>query len=274
MGGTGSGVGPALASSRPMFDKRLQLLVRFGYAGELFHGVQPQPGVATAGEALHRRLVEAFGAPPKALNFTARTDAGVHATTNIATCWFRAPIDLAGGLRELVAPRADGLFGVEAERVAVNVHARTLGLTKHYLYLLEDGCPEGAHDNLFVWQVTPRLEAERMRRASMALVGTHDFTSFRAPRCSAGTPVKTLLRIGVSGPLPGATPERHRFAIDIVGDAFLRKMVRIIVGTLAEIGAGLREPDAMAQILAAKERGLAGVGAPARGLRLVGLVAP
>jgi tRNA pseudouridine38-40 synthase len=254
---------------RVVLDKRVQLLVRFGYAGDTFHGVQPQPGVTTAGEALYRRLYEAFGAAPKALNFTARTDAGVHATANVATCWFRGPLELEPAVAALTRPRADLLFGVTAERVAISVHARTLGLAKHYRYVIEDGSPVEAHDNPFAWQVTPRLDVTRMRIGAAALAGTHDFSSFRAPRCSAGTPVKTVRRVEVSGPWPGATSERRRFVIDVVGDAFVRKMVRIIAGTLAEMGAGLREPETMPEILAARRRGSAGVAAPARGLRLV-----
>ncbi len=255
-----------------MLDGRVQLLVHFGYPGERFHGVQPQPGVATAGEALYARLLQAFGAPPKALNFTARTDAGVHAISNAATCWFRGPLEVEPALRELGRPRPDGLVGVWAQVVPRSVHARTLGLAKTYRYVLEDGCPESASDNPLCWQVTPRLDAARLREGAAALVGTHDFSSFRAPRCSAGTPVKTLHHLRIDGPLPGTTPERRRFVLELCGDAFLRKMVRIIVGTLAEVGAGLREPTEVAAILAARQRRAAGIAAPARGLRLVGLV--
>src|SRR5436309_3541243 len=73
--------------------RRASYLIRFGYIGSHFHGVQPNPGVATAGGALYALLHEAASMPPKALQFSARTDSGVHALENYATCWFPRPFD-------------------------------------------------------------------------------------------------------------------------------------------------------------------------------------
>lgn len=241
---------------------RAQLLVRFGYDGARFRGLQPQaPGIPTAGSALRDRLTAAAGTPPKALSFAARTDAGVHALKNLATCWFRGHDDVDGIVARLATPRDDGLVDVRAYRVPYDVHARGSGRGKRYRYLVEAGvdAPDPAHG--FVWQIAPTLDGDRMRSAAKQLEGTHDFTSLRAPNCTAESAVKTLTSVRVGGPFA------NRFVIEVCGNAFLRKMVRNLVGLLVEVGAGLR--DDVPAVLAARERDAAGLCAPPQGLVLV-----
>ncbi len=225
----------------------------------------------TAGGELRRRLREAFGAEPRAFSLTARTDAGVHARENLATCWFTtAPVvGTAAALEALAQPRHDGLVAVRGWVVDPSVHARNVGLGKTYRYVIEDGCPVDTLVNPYAWEVTPRLDVRAMRAAAPALLGRHDFAAFRRAGCNAGSTVKTLSALEVTGPWPGSSPERRRIVVVVRGDAFLRKMIRIIVGTLAEIGAGFRAPEELAHILESKDRRAAGIGAPARGLTLV-----
>jgi tRNA pseudouridine38-40 synthase len=255
---------------------RAQLLVRFGYDGARFRGLQPQaPGIPTAGSALRDRLTDAAGTPPKGLNFAARTDAGVHALKNLATCWFRGHDDIESVIARVSAPRDDGLVDVRAYRVPYDVHARGSGRGKRYRYLVEAGVasPDPVHG--FVWQIAPDLDGERMRAAAEQLEGTHDYTSLRAPNCSADSAVKTLTSVRVGGPFavpPGSSPRSSpsgRFVVEVCGNAFLRKMVRNLVGLLVEVGAGLREPDDVSAILAARDRSAAGLCAPPQGLVLV-----
>lgn len=249
-------------------ERRIQFLVRFGYDGSRFHGLQPQRDLPTAGAALRARLDEAAGQRARALCFAARTDAGVHAVANAATFWMERPLDVERFQRALSAPRDDGLWLVRAHETPVNVHARGSSRGKRYRYRVEDRCsPDEIHQR-YAWHVVPALDAERMRQAAAYLAGTHDFTSFRAPRCSASTPVKTLARVDVRGPFQ-TLGDRRLFFLDLAGDAFLRKMVRILAGTLVEIGAGLRPPEEMKTILDGRDRQLAGMAAPARGLVLL-----
>lgn len=249
-------------------ERRIQFLVRFGYDGSRFHGLQPQRDLPTAGGALRARLEEAAGQRARALCFAARTDAGVHALSNVATFWMERPLDIERFLHAISTPRDDGLWLVHGEHTPTNVHARGSSKGKRYRYRVEDGCTTDETTQRYAWHIAPTLDVDRLRAAAAHIVGTHDFTSFRARRCSASSTVKTLTQVEVRGPFP-TRGERKLFFIDLAGDAFLRKMIRILVGTLVEIGTGLREPDDMRAILEARDRQLAGMAAPARGLILL-----
>jgi len=275
---------------------RISLLIRFGYDGSRFHGLQPQKDFVTAGSALRDRLEEAAGRRPKALFFSARTDAGVHALENAATCWFPGPLDVEQFMRDVMQDRDDGLSRVRVERVPIHVHARGCSRGKRYRYTIDTGCLDGYWHATHSWRILPRLDVEAMRAAARHLEGEHDYTSFRAAKCSAKTPIKRLASIRISDPLPvglqarqalpnttgrkrhdfelGPVPDgvdEQRILIDIAGDAFLRKMIRILVGTLAEVGIGWRHPDDILDVIAAKNRQAAGLTAPARGLTLLQL---
>lgn len=248
-----------------MTGMRQTVLLELRYRGRDFHGVQPQPGWTTVGDTVRQRLELACGAPPRGLACSARTDTGVDAEQNFATAWFRDVHALAPrlhGLREMndVALQITGAWLVPR-----SLHARNAALGKHYRYRIEHGIPrselEKSPQTPGSWRVVPRLDATRMRRATVHLLGSHDYSAFRANGCSAKNPVKTLARIDV-------TESGSQIDVDVEGDAFLRRMVRILVGTLAEVGAGLRSPEALLALLAGKDRKPSGVTAPADGLCL------
>ncbi|MBH1988962.1 MAG: tRNA pseudouridine synthase A [Myxococcaceae bacterium] len=231
-------------------------MVRFGYFGHFFHGLQPQKGLPTAGGTLQDWITECAGQAPKALCFSARTDKGVHALHNIGTFWFPNLEDIPGFLARLQQCPCNGLVNVEAIEVDPSVHARGSALGKHYRYVLN------GPDAQTSWQIVPELNLTTMRLALDACLGTHDFKSFQGGGCSAGTTVKTLFHLGL-------TSNEQGIQIDIFGNAFLRKMIRNLVGVLVEIGTGLRKPGEMAEIIASKHRQAAGITAPACGLTLV-----
>lgn len=256
---------------RPHDLTRCQLLIRFGYDGARFRGVQPQaPGIPTAGLALKQRLEEAAATPPKALNFAARTDSGVHALGNLATCYFRDVDDAATArlLERVEAVRDDGLVDVRVQRVPPTVHARGSARGKRYRYVVMDGVDEplAADDERArrAWLVAPPLDVDNMRAAAAHFVGTHDFSSLRAGDCSAASATKTLARLDVV-----RLAEPRAIAVEVSGNAFLRKMVRNLVGVLVEVGAGWRAADDVGAILAARHRSAAGLCAPPQGLTLV-----
>ncbi len=239
-------------------QKRASFLIRFGYIGSSFHGLQPSPGLATAGGALHELLAGAAGSPPKALQFSARTDAGVHALENYASCWFPKPFDVARFKQQLKATSHPLLFA-EPILVHYRVHARANAQGKWYRYVIEDD--SGDNSNL-VWCVVPKLDEIAMHKAAQHLVGTHEFDAFRHGGCTQSSTSKTVSDVSV-------TRFAKQIHIDIRGTAFLRRMVRIIVGTLAEVGAGFRKADEMSEILQSKQRRQAGPSAPACGLMLM-----
>jgi tRNA pseudouridine38-40 synthase len=246
---------------------RYQFLIRFGYVGHRFHGIQPQPDVMTAGEALKQRLWKAAGEKPKGLVYAARTDASVSALANYSTCWYPTLDDEESFIKEVSSERDDGLLGVHMQRVPYNIHARGISQGKRYRYWVESGHPQERRDNLFVWQICPPMSKERLLNAANDFLGQHDFTSFRASGCSAGTPIKTMYRLNIGGPFQIDGPIQ-RWVFEFEGDAFLRKMIRIMVGTLVEIGTQWRPVDHIPHIIAEQHRSAAGVTAPACGLTL------
>lgn len=247
---------------------RHQLLIRFGYDGSRFHGLQPQKDFDTAGAALRRRLESAAGERARGLNFSARTDAGVHALANMATCWFSGNFDLEHARRELERPCDDGLRFVKSEWVPIHVHARGSARGKRYRYTIDDSSSGNDDDRPFSWAIVPNLSVEKLRQAARHLEGTHDFRSFCSDGGKTKNTVKTLARIRVGGPFP--LPDgSNRNIIEFIGTGFLRKMIRILVGTLVEVGVGLRSPEDMPLILREENRRCAGSTAPAKGLTLV-----
>jgi tRNA pseudouridine38-40 synthase len=214
--------------------------------------------VPTAGGALRDLITQAAGMPPKALCFAARTDKGVHAIENIATFWFKGPLDIEAFLAKLQEIQVLGLRNIRGFQVDPKFHARGNSDGKHYRYVLNGPDPETS------WQIVPELNLDAMREALSYIQGTHDFQSFRAAGCVAGTSVKTLYEVKLT-----ELPEG--LCLDLHGDAFLRKMIRILVGVLCEIGTGLRKPEDMKLILDAKNRQVAGITAPACGLTLLGV---
>jgi tRNA pseudouridine38-40 synthase len=246
-------------------DVRRTLLVEFGYRGRNFHGVQPQPGLRTAGGEL-RKLVEAkLETPVSGVSFSARTDAGVDAKQNFATMCFRASSDWGAAPLSDWAPGSDQLWIRSISLVPRSLHARNSATGKHYRYQIRAETPPehpSALSNHQIWTVVPALNVEAMRAGARRLLGKHDFSSFRAGGCAAKDPVKQLTRCDV-------LIRDGLVVCELEGNAFLRKMVRIIVGTLAEVGAGLRKPDDVSSVLSACARKRAGLTAPARGLTLM-----
>jgi tRNA pseudouridine38-40 synthase len=247
---------------------RATLLVRFGYEAGAFFGLQPQPGLATAGGALVERLTRAAGQGPRGMAFAARTDRGVHALVNVATCWLPRELDIAAVIEDVRRPRDDGLVVHDVVVVPASVHARCVAAGKRYRYIVHDGASEaeaqGGH--ALAWAVAPTLDVAAMQDAGTRLIGTHDFSSLRGGGCSAGTPTKTITSLVVTRRQDGAV------VIDVCGDAFLRHMVRNLAGLLVEVGSGWRASSAVDGVLAARARRAAGLMAPPGGLTLVEVV--
>ena len=244
-------------------SRRTAVLVRFGYDGDRFFGLQPQPGFPTAGGALRERLTAAAGTPPSGLAFAARTDRGVHADRNLATCYWRTPVDVDGIAAAVAVGAEDGLRDVVVVGVPPTVHARGISRGKHYRYRVRDGAAPELLDDAHAWRIVPVVDVARMAGAAARLRGRHDFSSLRGGGCTAASATKTMFAIDVARADDGA------IVVDIVGDAFVRHMVRNLIGLIVEVGTGLRSPDDVDVILAARHRQAAGLMAPGAGLTLV-----
>lgn len=247
-----------------MAPPRDQLLIRLGYRGDRFYGVSPQPNLPTVHDALAARIQRATGCPPRVLTFAARTDRGVHARENLATCWLPLGAVTDAALADLQAPRPDGLHNVTATRVPPSTFARGLATAKAYTYVVETGW-EGVKGYPLAWRIWPELCRDRMEAARAPLLGTHDFRAF-AVRHKPTTPsVRTLTRVDMRCEPHGPG---HRWVFSVEGDSFLRRMVRLLVGTLVECGAGVRDPAGVAAALASRDNAQVGRPAPPGGLTL------
>jgi len=246
---------------------RFALLIE--YHGAPFAGWQRQagqPSVQAAVEAALRRL------EPDAPGIAAagRTDAGVHATGQVAHCDLARdwdPFRLAEALNAHLRPAPVAVL--TAARVGPEFHARFSARERRYTYRLLVRRAPPALEAGRVWHVRHPLDAGAMRAAAACLVGRHDFTTFRAALCQAASPVRTLDALEleeVALPHGGAEIRAHLRA-----RSFLHNQVRSIVGTLERVGAGAWPPGRVAEALAARERSACGPVAPPQGLCLTGV---
>lgn len=233
------------------------------YCGTAYYGFQAQQsGLPTVQSELERALSTVAGGEAIRLSCAGRTDAGVHAceqVLNFTTPVFRKPAGWVLGANRYL-PR--DISVVWACEVPEGFHARFSAMRRRYRYVIYSDPIRPALLGDGVTWTHRQLDVEQMNRAAELLLGTHDFSSFRDSDCQAKSPVKTLDGIRLS--------RFGRFIVlDIRASAFLHHMVRNIAGTLMKIGAGDKPVEWMADVLAARQRTVAGATAPAYGLYMV-----
>lgn len=190
-----------------------------------------------------------------------RTDAGVHAYGMVAHFDLEKETDANTVMRAVNFYLKDKPVVItKCESVSDEFHARFSCGARHYKYIILNRKAPAVLDKGRVWWVPYDLDVDKMKQAAAKLIGTHDFTSFRASECQAKSPVKTLDEIDIK-------VQDDYIYINVSARSFLHHQVRNIVGTLVEIGSG-RDLD-IEEILAAKNRSAAGVTAPASGLYFV-----
>ena len=241
------------------------------YDGSDFCGWQRQPNVRTVQGHLEEVLSHVCGKEIN-LNGTSRTDAGVHALGQCASFRgeFGIPTDrIMLAANNILAGGRQPLKGIGDVRISSlremppDFHARFSSRGKKYRYLIRNLPEPDIFRRNYCYQVPQPLDIESMREAAAYIVGTHDFKCFQAAGGEEKeTTVRTIYRLCVE-------PRGEDIAIEVSGDGFLYNMVRIIVGTLVEVGLGKREPRELAAIIESGERQKAGHTAPAAGLYLV-----
>ena len=236
--------------------------LKVAYAGGGFHGWQVQ-SVLRSGQGELWRALRAFDPEAPMPQGTGRTDAGVHARAQgvlVHTAHAWEPYRLLAALNAhlpvdirvmAVQSAPDGFF------------PRQHAVAKRYVYRLGLGPALDPLHAAFQWHVhqAAPLDLEAMRAALPPLLGTHDFSSFRCAECAAPTPVRTIHAIRIE---PGAGGAELVFE----GTSFLMHQVRIMAGTLVEVGRGRRAPGSLAEVLEARDRRRAGLTAPPQGLCL------
>jgi tRNA pseudouridine38-40 synthase len=240
--------------------RHIRLVVE--YDGSQLHGWQRQDNAPTVQQHLEEALAKLLTHEVQVTG-ASRTDAGVHARGQVASFRTEREIPLHGVRRGLNSLLPAAIAVRDAAEVADDFHPRFSATSKHYRYTILMRNERSPRYRDHAWHHPEALDVSAMHDAARALIGEHDFSAFRAAGCTAKTTMRRVDSIALT------RLQLQLLEIDIRGNAFLRQMVRIIVGTLAEVGAGKRAPTQVAEILASKDRTKAGITAPAHGLELI-----
>lgn len=232
------------------------------YEGSGFHGWQVQPGLRTIQRELHRVLETVLRCEIGHLHSAGRTDAGVHARRQmvVATLQRKEP-DLFALMHSVSSIMRPELGIVRAGFMPSDFHPRSAPSRKRYVYSILNRPAPAVLDRGRVWHLAATLNVEVMQSAAAALVGQHDFQSFRGAGCGASSSVRTIYESRIIN-----EPPYVKYVV--VGNGFLKQMVRNIAGTLVALGRGKLEADSMQRILDQRDRRAAGVTAPPYGLCL------
>ncbi len=281
-----------------VYDAGVSVLLRLAYDGTGFHGYaaqKPRPDgspIRTVQSELERAVSTIYKTPLRT-RVASRTDAGVHALGQLAAFEPPSHVPMPGLVRGLNANLPDDLVVVAAWEEPGRIDVRHGSAGKYYRYRIR--CTEVSDplQRRTAWQLGRRLDPRPMRAAASLFRGRHDFGSFQASGCQAKTTERVVEQVEVThgaaalGPMndPGRLDARVRtgepepgpasawgpdwIEVHVWGQAFLMNMVRIMVGTLMEVGLGRRAPETIETLLRTPDRTRAGMTAPACGLTLV-----
>ena len=236
------------------------LKLTIAYDGTDYHGWQVQPNGMTIQEQLETAALR-FTEVRNPVSGSGRTDAGVHAWGQVASWPYAGELPI-----ERIQSAFNGLLPSDisvrrVDEVAPTFHARKSSYAKTYLYMIDNSPYANPLLRRYVWHIRQPLNLDALRQAATFLVGHHDFLSFKAADGETATSRRTIFqaRWCKHGPY---------LLFFIKGNGFLKNMVRIIVGTMVDIGRGKNPPQKMHSIIAARDRSAAGITAPAHGLIL------
>ncbi len=236
------------------------------YNGAGLSGFARQPDL----ETVQGRLEQALGTVLRRdveITGAGRTDAGVHALGQVVS--FEASGDEPSPdalIRSVNALAGPGIVVTGIQRAPAGFSARFDAVAREYRYRFVPGPVPPVFLSPYAWWIKHKLDLHMMREACAALVGEHDFASFCVSESAReGSTVRALELVSIE---PDMVLGEHSVVLRVVGNAFLHSMVRVIAGTLAEVGVGRREPGWVADVLEARSRAAAGPTAPPNGLTL------
>jgi tRNA pseudouridine38-40 synthase len=237
------------------------------YDGSAYHGWQRQAGALSIQEVIETRIEVMLG-HGVAVHASGRTDAGVHAmgqTVNFRTGTSLTPDEILRGLNSLLP---DDIVVLSAGEMAESFHARFSAVSKVYEYhILNRPVPSALLRN-YAWHIRRPLAIAPMEQCLARIHGRIDFSAFMASGSQASSTEREIFRAVLDRP----KPDRLKFTLE--ADGFLRRMVRNLIGTIVEVGKGKRTVDDFERIIRGKDRKLAGMTAPGRGLYLVSVNYP
>lgn len=230
------------------------------FDGTRFYGWEHQPNTdMTIQGKIENVLAKMVGVDMVEVIGCGRTDAGVHAKAMIANAFLDTPLSCEEIRDYMNRYLPDDICITDVAEAGERFHSRYNALGKTYCYTCYAGALKPVFDRKYVYTLDAEPDVEAMKKAAQHLIGTHDYASFCAnPRMKKST-VRTVDKIDIQKNGSYITFTYH-------GNGFLQHMVRILTGTLLEVGLGKRTPDSIAELRDAKDRKLAGATAPACGL--------
>ncbi len=231
------------------------------YDGTRYVGWQVQPNGRSV-QAEVERALEALHKAPRRVTAAGRTDAGVHARAQVVSFPEERPLPLAAYVKGMNALLPEDIAVRAASLEPDGFDARRSARGKRYRYVLENVPTREPLSRLQAWQLFGPLDVAAMRAAAGHLVGRHDFAAFQAADCACHHAVREVRRLDVLAEAGG------RIEVVVEATAFVKHMVRNLVGTLVEVGQGKRAPESMPALLASADRTKAGRTAPPQGLVL------
>ncbi|MGB5694049.1 MAG: tRNA pseudouridine(38-40) synthase TruA [Polyangiales bacterium] len=253
-----------------------------GYDGTDFHGWQAQPGLRTV-QGMLEKAIDEMGIEHSQVRGCSRTDAGVHAFGQIASFAAEIEVPREGWISGLNARLPEDIVVHDAQPCYRRYNPRFHAAHKRYRYLVRCGAQRDPLIRRQAWQLGPKgarrdverrgdrvedyLDVDAMRAAAECFVGTHDFRAFRQSGDQREIVVREMTEVSV---LSGWNGRPDLLAIEVIGNSFMKNMVRIMVGTLVDVGRGHLVPDAVPGMLGERsDRSDAGQTAPAHGLTLI-----
>ena len=231
------------------------------YDGTRYKGWQVQKSTEDTIQGKIQHVLETLVGHPVEVIGSGRTDAGVHASGQIANFHIEDGYCEEEIMRWLNEHLPGDIAVTEICEVEERFHSRYKADTKTYRYRIHTSSISNVFERKYVYEYLVPLDIEKMRKAAEYLIGTHDFRAFCGNKKMKKTTVRTIYSIEIE-------VNESEIAIIYTGNGFLQNMIRIITGTLIEVGDGRREPKEMIQILESKDRSMAGYTVPPQGLIL------
>ena len=238
---------------------RVKLTVE--YDGTNYVGWQVQPNGPSVQACIEGALAKLLGTTVSVF-VSGRTDSGVHALGQVIAFDHETNRPLKAFVQGLNSLMPDDVAVLKAEEVPADFDPRRWARGKVYRYRISNRPVRSPLRRFTHWEIFKPLDVDAMRVAAKALLGRHDFSAFRAADCQAAHAVREIFAVDIEGDGGGD------ISIRVHGSAFLKHMVRNLVGTLFEVGRGAEKPEWVAEVLAARDRTRSGQTAPAHGLCL------
>lgn len=243
-------------------DQITNYLLILQYDGTRYEGWQKQKNSRMTIQGKLEAVLTAFAGSPTEVHGSGRTDAGVHALGQAASVKLPGKPKSEEVLDYLNHYLPEDIRVLTVQPAEDSFHARLSAVKKTYAYHIDTGSKKDVFERKYVYGFPFSLDTEAMQKAAGYFIGTHDFKSFCGNKKLKKSSVRTLESIVIR-------KNQNRYTFTYTGNGFLQYMVRILTGTLIEVGLGRRTPESMPDILAAKERSAAGFTAPPEGLFLV-----